>query len=129
VKHSISPDAESFEAVWQLILHLELMGETDIDKALFHESMRGYIDQYLFPTDFFERVLVSIWDVTSQAVEKLNTFQDQRRISLNIYMTADAKNRRYSNHNWGFFRIEKNGTAFNPNNASVHEIRFYLYLS
>jgi len=129
VNHSTALDHDSFQAAWLVLLHLELIDETDTEKAFLNEAMHGLINQHHIPTDFFEKVLVSIQDATLKAFETLHTLQDQHQISLNIYISADAKSRSHSNHNWGFFRVEKNGTAFKENNANLHEIHFYLYLN
>ena len=119
------PNHGPFQPIWQLLVSLS---EINIDPSSIQEKLQELTKRYSIPSDTSEKIIVSIQDSLLRAFETFDALRGERRVFVNIYISANAKERIGSNQDWGFFRIERMNTSLNPGEGRLYLIELYLYL-
>ena len=123
MNHSIFPSKPD-QPVWQLLVSLS---DVNIDPHLVQEKLRELINLYNIPSDTSEKIVISIQEALLGHFEAFDKLPGERRVFVVIYISADAKERSGSNHDWGFFRIERISNSVNTQEGEVRQIEIYIY--
>lgn len=108
---------------WQIGGELKLQFGRD-DHVLIDTWLLDVLASLQLDLVFLNRILKSAREVTTLTMQSETVMMD-RYTHLLIYIPAS---RPLTTQTWGFFRIEKTGTAARNENSCDRTIEFYLYL-
>jgi hypothetical protein len=125
VNNSNFPENRPFRPVAKFLITLS---EINIDLSLFQEKLYELAKRFAIPSETSEKVIVSIQNAVLRHLETLDALPGERSMVVHIQISANAKARSESNHDWGFFQIERMNTSLNPAEGGIRLIELYLYL-
>lgn len=102
--------------------------EINIELSFAGETLQRLVKRYGIPTDISEKIILSIKDTVLRLFETVEALPTERRIFVTIHISANAKAGSGSNHDWGFFQIERMNASIIPEEGGIRLIELYLYL-
>ena len=109
-------------ATWQLL------GEFDLTNRPPADTIRAWLEELLTPLNLHDelanQLLGSAQDATIRALNSYNETSFEH-IHLSVFV---PKERDWQRNNWGFFRVEKIGSAEQNEDHPEYVVEFYLYL-
>lgn len=116
------PTINRSDPEWQIAGELELAPGMNT-----HRMVKAWLSDMLAPLHLHLELINKIFQSAEDAVARAgqaDTMMNYERTHLLIYIPANCP---WDAQTWGFFRIEKVGSAGESANRHAHSIEFYLY--